>query len=88
MTLKEFIRRFCPEEEDLDRYRYTFAGRQLEGDRTLGYYGINYCSTIQMTVRVRGGGPLPPEDEGEGMSRTESMEILADMQQTEPEPNR
>ncbi|KAF4094713.1 hypothetical protein G5714_023791 [Onychostoma macrolepis] len=84
MTLKEFRRRFCAEEQDL---RFIFTGRQLEDDRTLGSYDINDCSTIYAVIRVCGGAP-PAEDEGGGMSRTASMERIADMQQTEPQSTR
>ncbi len=40
----------------VDRYIFILDGRQLEGDRTLGYYDIQDCCTIHMTVRLRGGG--------------------------------
>ncbi|XP_016117638.1 ubiquitin-like [Sinocyclocheilus grahami] len=85
MTVEEFRRRFSPEDK-LD-LRFIFEGRQLEVGRTLGSYGVLNESTIHAVQRLRGGESCAPEDEDEdeGMSRTQSMEILAEMQKTEPE---
>ncbi|XP_016410283.1 ubiquitin [Sinocyclocheilus rhinocerous] len=85
-TVEELRRRAFP--EDQLELRFIFEGRQLENGRTLGSYGINDGYTIHAVLPRRGGGPPPPEDEDVGMSRTASMEVLASMQQTEPEPNR
>ncbi|XP_042609243.1 ubiquitin-like [Cyprinus carpio] len=88
MTVEEFKRRFFHEEEYQWGIRLIFEGKQLEDARTLGSYGILNESTIFALPRIRGGGPPPPEDEDKRIPRTESMEALASMQQTEPEPNR
>ncbi|XP_016350220.1 polyubiquitin-B-like [Sinocyclocheilus anshuiensis] len=68
--------------------RFIFEGRQLEEGRTLGSYGVLNESTIHTVLHLRGGDPSyapEDEDEDEGMSRTQSMEVLAEMQKTEPE---
>lgn len=87
MTVEELRRRFFHEcKPDI---RLIFEGKQLEDARTLGSYGILNESTIHKVLILRGGrGPPPPEDEDKRIPRTESMERLASMQQTEPEPNR
>ncbi|XP_016350227.1 ubiquitin-like isoform X2 [Sinocyclocheilus anshuiensis] len=84
-TVEELRRRAFPEDQ-WDALVFIFEGRQLEEGRTLGSYGVLNESTIHAVLRLRGGAP--PEDEDVGMSRTASMEVLASMQQTEPEPNR
>ncbi|XP_016350226.1 ubiquitin-like isoform X1 [Sinocyclocheilus anshuiensis] len=86
-TVEELRRRAFPEDQ-WDALVFIFEGRQLEEGRTLGSYGVLNESTIHAVLRLRGGALPPPEDEDVGMSRTASMEVLASMQQTEPEPNR
>lgn len=88
MTVEEFKKRFFPEKKYKWDLRLIFEGKQLEDARTLGSYGILNESTIFAVPRLPGGGLPPPEDEDKRIPRTESMERLAEMQQTEPEPNR
>ncbi|XP_052454346.1 uncharacterized protein LOC128014671 [Carassius gibelio] len=86
MTVEEFIRRSFP--KDNRELRFIYNGRQLQDDHTLASYNIPSGSTIYARVCLRGGGgPPPPEAEDKGIPRTASMDRLAEMQQTEPEPN-
>ncbi|KAK7121160.1 hypothetical protein R3I93_022296 [Phoxinus phoxinus] len=86
MTVGEFKRRFIPDLK-LDQLRLIFVDRQLEDHNTLGDYGIIHKSIVYMTLRLRGGGPLTPEDGDKVIPRTESMEKLAPPMQQE-ESNR
>ncbi|XP_050955711.1 uncharacterized protein LOC127156722 [Labeo rohita] len=64
--------------------RLVYTSKELEDGHTLGSYNIQNESTLHLVKPLRGGGP-PPKDKYVGLPRTESMEILAPMQQTEPE---
>lgn len=87
-TVEELKRKYLKDYGDYQNVRLLFKDRQLEDLDTLGDYGIRHKSTIFVILRLPGGGPGPPEDEDKRIPRTESMERLASMQQTEPEPNR
>ncbi|KAH9608533.1 hypothetical protein KSS87_010988 [Heliosperma pusillum] len=39
-----------------DEQRLIFGGKQLEDDRTLAYYNIHNESSVDVLMRVRGGG--------------------------------
>ena len=41
------------------QYRIHYAGKSLEGDRTLSDYGVEKESTFYLTQILIGGGPLP-----------------------------
>ncbi|EMC98655.1 hypothetical protein BAUCODRAFT_103027 [Baudoinia panamericana UAMH 10762] len=42
-----------------DQQRLIFSGKQMEDGRTLSSYGVKEESTMQLVLRLRGGGPLP-----------------------------
>ncbi|XP_043084666.1 polyubiquitin 9-like [Puntigrus tetrazona] len=80
MTVGEFKRRAYPEFEL--NLRLIFDGKQLEDEHTLGFYGIKDRSILHALKHLCGGGPsCAEEDDGdEAMSRTRSIERLAEMQ--------
>ena len=38
-----------------DQQRLIYSGKQLEDERTLADYGVNYEATIHLVLRLRGG---------------------------------
>ncbi|XP_073720751.1 uncharacterized protein [Misgurnus anguillicaudatus] len=58
-----------------DIYRIFFEGKQLENDKTLGFYKITPGSTLYSSPILRGGG-RPPKDKDDVLPRSESMERL------------
>ncbi|KAL8884794.1 MAG: hypothetical protein Q9192_006768 [Flavoplaca navasiana] len=49
-----------------DRQRFLFAGKQLEDDLTIGFYGIREGGVLYLVRRLRGGGgPRTPDKKAE-----------------------
>ncbi|KAL7878214.1 hypothetical protein SRHO_G00048570 [Serrasalmus rhombeus] len=73
--LKDLVKNIFPEAPGPDMLRIIFPGRQLEDDRTLGFYHINHLSEIFIVPRLPGGGePQTPDSADSDTDRDKEEE--------------
>ncbi|XP_073798552.1 uncharacterized protein [Danio rerio] len=90
MTVEKLLKRLLTEDKLslVPLSRVSYNGKKLQFDHTLGSYGIKHEETVYWILPLYAGGPGLPPDEDKRVPRTQSMEKLALMQQTEPESNK